>query len=200
MHKAIAVIHDEHRALAAVLHGLRHVCADMAARGTPPNFELLWAMLTYIDRFPERLHHPKEDQYLFRLLRQRAPQAHELLARLEREHREGARLIAGLHQALADLQEGVGPADAADLARLVERFCDFHWRHMRAEEDEILPLAERALGEAEWRIIDDAFAANDDPLVGVDSKDSFKLLFKRIVNLAPPPYGVGPPADEDGGR
>ena len=197
MHKAVRVILDEHRALAAVLHGLRHVCTDMAANGTKPNFELLWAMLTYIDRFPERLHHPREDQYLFRLLRLRSPQAGELLARLEREHRDGARLIANLHQALADLQEGVGPVDVASLARQVETFSEFHWRHMRTEEDEVLPLAERALTAADWQAIDDAFAANDDPLVGVDSKDSFEMLFKRIVNLTPPPYGVGPPLGDE---
>ena len=194
MHRAVSVILEEHRSLAAVLHGLDHVCADMAQRATAPNYELLWAMLTYIDRFPERLHHPKEDQYLFRALRLRAPQARALLDTLEAQHRDGARLIAGLHQALADLQEGVAHADAAGLARLVAQFCDFHWRHMRLEEDELLPLAERTLDAGQWQEIDDAFAANDDPLRGVDSKQSFEMLFTRIVNLAPPPYGVGPAA------
>ena len=52
-----------------------------------PNFELLGAMIYYIDAFPERFHHPKEDEYLFRLLRVRHPDAAPLLDRLNIEHR-----------------------------------------------------------------------------------------------------------------
>ena len=42
--------------------------------------------------------------------------------------------------------------------------------------------------------IDAAFEDHDDPLFGAQRSDDFRELFRRIVNLAPPPIGVGPPA------
>ena len=83
--RAIQIIHDEHRSLAAVLHGMLFLVRQMRYAGADPNFDVLVAMVHYIDVFSERFHHPKEDQYLFRLLRLRHPDAIPLLATLEAE-------------------------------------------------------------------------------------------------------------------
>lgn len=191
MHRALQIIRDEHRSLSAVLHALRHVTAEYAVNGTRPDFKLLWAMLEYIGRFPERLHHPKEDEYLYRLLRQRAPDARATLDALSAEHVEGARKIVQLREVLDHLESGrVNTRDFADLAR---DYADFHWRHMRVEEDAILPLAERALTAPDWVNINAAFEANDDPLSGLDSKSTFDILYSRIVAMTPEPYGLAGP-------
>ena len=65
--KAISIIQDEHRSLAAVLHGMLYLVREIGERGRKPDFRLLDAMMYYIDTFPERFHHPKEDRYLFRI-------------------------------------------------------------------------------------------------------------------------------------
>ena len=44
----------------------------------------------------------------------------------------------------------------------------------------------------DWVMIDAAFAENDDPLAAAREEKDFEKLFSRIVNLAPPPIGVGP--------
>lgn len=191
MHRALLVIRAEHRSLTAVLHALRHVTTQCAARGVRPYFHLLRAMIDYIERFPERLHHRKEDDYLYRLLRLRAPDAKATLDALSAEHVEGVTRIARLHEALAHLEAGrIGMADFADMVR---DYADFHWRHMRLEEDAVLPLAERALTAADWIEINEAFDANDDPLNGVDAKTALDALYSRIVALTPAPFGLGDP-------
>ena len=81
--EAIRIIKDEHRALAAVLHGMLYLVHRTRDRGDPPDFHVLGAMIYYVDAFPERFHHPKEDQYLFRLLRIRYPDATEVVDRLK---------------------------------------------------------------------------------------------------------------------
>src|SRR5205807_99549 len=98
--EAIRVIQDEHRSLAAVVHGMLYLVHDIRDRGTQPNFDLLGAMIYYIDAVPERFHHPKEDQYLFRLLRIRHADAASLLDRLTMEHQAGAEKIRTLEQAM----------------------------------------------------------------------------------------------------
>lgn len=196
MQRALHVIRDEHRSLSAVLHALRHVSQEYASTGARPDFRLLWAMIDYVDRFPERLHHPKEDEQLFRLLRLRAPQARATLDALGAEHVEGIARIARLREILEHLEAGrVNTRDFADVAR---DYADFQWRHMRLEEDAVLPLAERVLTGPDWIEINAAFDANDDPLVGLDTKTSLEALYSRIVALTPGPYGLAEPTTRSG--
>ena len=191
--QAIAIIHDEHRTLAAVLHGMLYLVRDIRLRGTPPNFPVFDAMVHYVDTFQDRYHHPKEDAYLFRLLRLRHPPSGELVDRLEDEHRAGAAKIRVLEQALTRYRSG-GAAEFPAFAEAVQAYASFHWDHMRAEEEELLPRARDHLTAEDWREIDAAFSGNADPLVGAAAGADYEALFRRIVNLAPPPIGVGPEA------
>jgi hemerythrin-like domain-containing protein len=188
---AIRIIQSEHRSLAAVIHGMLHLVHEIREHGAKPDFALLGAMVYYIDAFPERFHHPKEDRYLFRLLRTRWPEARALIERLETEHRAGAEKIRSLEQALARYQNG-GSSEFSGFAAAVEAYAAFHWDHMRAEEKELIPLAEKHLTPDDWTVVDDAFEGHTDPLFGVEAGAQYDALFRRIVNLAPPPIGVGP--------
>ena len=189
--KAISIIENEHRSLAAVLHGMLYLVHDIRDRGTAPDFNLLGAMIYYIDAFPERYHHPKEDRYLFRALRSRSPEAEPLLDRLEGEHAAGARRIRDLEQLLARYQHG-GASRFLQFLAAVEDYADFHWKHMRAEEEDVLPLARKHLSPEDWAEIDAAFLGHGDPMLGAKAEGEYRALFTRIVNLAPPPIGVGP--------
>ncbi len=191
--KAIGIIQDEHRSLAAVLHGMLYLVRDIREHGSAPNFDLLGAMVYYIDAFPERYHHPKEDQYLFRFLRQRCPETGPVLDRLEREHRIGAQKIRDLEQALERYHQGGAPEFAA-FADAVTAYANFHWDHMRTEENEVLPRAREHLRAEDWEEIDAAFTGHGNPLFGAGAEAQYESLFRRIVNLAPPPIGVGPGA------
>src|SRR5262245_60248544 len=100
MKEAITILRSEHRSISAVLQGLREL-ARMAHDATVrPRFQVLRSMLRYIDEYPEKLHHPKEDEHLFARLVQRAPDTAFLVAELQAEHEEGARLIRELERAL----------------------------------------------------------------------------------------------------
>jgi len=189
--EAVRIIHEEHRSLAAVLHGMGFLVREIRDRGAAPDFAVLGAMIYYIDAFPERFHHPKEDKYLFRLLRLRYPDAGPILDRLDSEHRAGAEKIRVLEQALARYQQG-GASEFPRFAAAVESYVDFHWQHMRTEEQEILPLAEQHLTADDWKEVDAAFLGHTDPMLGADASAEYQALFRRIVNLAPPPIGLGP--------
>jgi hemerythrin-like domain-containing protein len=191
--RALDVIRAEHRSLAAVIHGLRHLVREVREHGARPDFGLLEAMLRYIDAFPERLHHPKEDRYLFRRLRERDPASARILDALEAEHATGARAIRELEAALARYRSE-GAVGLPAFAALVDAYAAFHWEHMRKEELEVMPAAERHLLPEDWAEIDAAFGSHGDPLFGADAETEFGTLFRKIVDLAPPPIGVGPAA------
>jgi len=189
--KSIGIILAEHRSLAAVVHGLLYLVREIRDHGAAPDFTLLGSMIYYIDAFPERHHHPKEDRYLFRLLRARCPEAGAVLDDLARQHAEGGERIRALEQALSRYQHG-GADEFPAFAREVERYAAFHWDHMHREESEVLPLAAKHLTADDWEAIDAAFEGNTDPLFGQTNSAGWESLFRRIVHLAPPPIGVGP--------
>ena len=189
MKDAISILKSEHRSISAVLHGLKEL-ARMAQDATVrPRFQVLRSMLRYIDEYPERLHHPKEDEHLFARVAARAPQARKLIDELKREHEQGAGLIRELERALLFFEEG-WPAGGREFQQAVDAFADFHWQHMRKEELELLPIAERVLSAADWRAIERAFATNLDPIAELQERD-YERLFSRIANLAPAPVGLG---------
>ena len=186
---AIQKIRDEHRSISAVLHALKQLAREAQDVRVKPGFDALRAMIRYIDEVPEQLHHPKEDQYLFARVAARAPQAKPLIDSLKADHEQGARLVRELERALLRFEDAA-PAGAREFLDAVNAYAEFHWKHMRREETELLPLAERSLMPEDWRAIDEAFDTNRDPIAGIQERD-FAALFTRIVNLAPAPVGVG---------
>jgi len=188
--KAITIIQDEHRAITAVIEGLRHVLEEVNAGRMATDHALLRAVFHYIEQFPERLHHPKEDDFLFARLRARRPEAAPVLDALHREHEIGRERFAELRAVYEGWAAGAVALDA--FRERVDRYAHFHWKHMRREEDQVIPLARESLNAEDWSAIDAAFASNNDPIVGVPAQKAFRELFRRLVAAMPPPYGVGP--------
>jgi hemerythrin-like domain-containing protein len=191
MKESIRILKSEHRSISALVSGLKHLAEMAQDASVKPDFQVFRSMLRYIDEYPERLHHPKEDEHLFARLLERAPQSKKLVEALQAEHVEGAKLIRELERKLLFFEEG-WPQGAAEFKRAVDAYADFHWKHMRKEENELLPLAEKHLTEDDWRAIDRAFKANEDPIAEIEERD-FQRLFSRIANLAPTPIGLGEP-------
>ena len=186
--EAIRIIEQEHRSLAAVLHGLLYLVRQIRFANATPDFGLFEAMLDYIEIFSERFHHPKEDAYLFDRLGVRNPAAAALIERLQREHQSAAAKLVALRQALVRYREG-GSSAFSVFAVQVAQFAAFHWDHMRVEEDDLLPLAKVHLTAADWATVDAAFLGHTDPLFGAERTEAYQQLFDRIVNLAPSPIG-----------
>ncbi len=190
-HASIRIIHDEHAALAAMLQSLRMMVQRGPGNEPEPYFDVLRAMLFYIDEFPERLHHTKETELLFPPLRARAPQLRETLDRLDQDHARGEAAVRELQHLLL-AWELLGESRRAAFEVAAQRYLDFYLEHMRLEETVILPEAEKLLTAEDWQALDAAFASNCDPLTGKYPRGPvYDRLFTRIVMRAPAPIGVG---------
>ncbi len=189
-HATLRVIRDEHAALAAMLRSVLLLLGQYRQRGETPDFSLLRAMLFYIDEFPQRLHHPKESTLLFPKMRLRSDEALAVLDKLDREHEQGEWQIRYVERALLAF-EILGESRRAPFEEALQRYVDFYLGHMRTEELEVLPLAERILTEADWDELDVEFLLNRDPLTGHAPTEEYSALFSRIVCLTPAPIGLG---------
>ncbi len=190
-HECMRIIRDEHAALAAMLRSLLMMVQRGPGNEPEQFFDVLRAMLFYIDEFPERLHHPKESELLFPKVLRAAPQITATIERLEQDHVRGEGAVRELqHHLLAWELLGDSRRQAFDLA--ARSYVDFYLEHMRLEESAILPEAEKSLDEADWFELDVAFASNCDPLTGKYPRDPlYDRLFTRIVMTAPEPIGLG---------
>ncbi|KAI5915444.1 hemerythrin domain-containing protein [Thauera sp. 2A1] len=189
MKKSLSIIHDEHRAIAAMMHGLRQIVAGIEAGRLKPDFALFRDMVEYIDKVPERVHHPKEDQYLFARLRTRCADALPVIEALEAEHRIGDARIRALETAMQQYEQA-GQAGFAGFKAAVNEYVEAEWKHMNREEHEVFPLAEKHLADEDWTAIDAAFLSNQNPWQG--EAGQYQKLFSKIVNIAPAPVGLGP--------
>lgn len=189
--ESMRIIRDEHAALASILRSL----GQMVERGPGDDvegfFDVMRAMLFYVDEFPTRLHHPKESELLFPRVARLAPDTVDLIARLERDHANGEREVRELQHLLL-AWELVGSVRQPAFAVATRRYLEFSMEHMRLEETVILPAALRVLGEADWKDLNAAFATNCDPLTGKYPRDPlYDRLHTYIVMRAPAPIGLG---------
>lgn len=190
--QALSIIRGEHRTLAAVINALEHVAADMAAGKLTPDYKLLWSILYYIEEFPERLHHPKEDAVLFPRIHAHTQQIDETLDELGRQHVNSRPHLDKLKTVLGRMEADI-PGAVAEFAEKVATYAGFHWKHMNLEETVVLPKAMEIFSAQDWAEVAASFAENNDPLQSAGTQDSewFRQFYRRIVTLVPEPWGVG---------
>jgi nucleotide-binding universal stress UspA family protein/hemerythrin-like domain-containing protein len=183
MNTVIAIIKDEHRSMAAVLHALRYLLKAAREQNGPSDFKLLNAILYYIAAFPAALHHPKEETYLFRKLRERTGTLDDVIDELQRQHDEGQQRLKVMQDTLARYQNAP-EGGCNEFAEAVEHFAESQWQHMSLEEKVILPAAVQYLPPGDWRDIAEAFGKNGDPRLGAEPDEGFRKLFSTIMNLS----------------
>ena len=188
--RTLEIIRDEHQALAAMLRSLSMLLSHARRHAAMPDFDVLRAMLLYIDEFPERLHHPKESELLFPKLREKAPELGPVIDRLDADHERGEAAIRSLEHALLAF-EVMGPSRRDEFEAAVQRYVTFYLEHMAVEEKDLLPAARKLFTPADWATLDAAFEANRDPLTGHEPGDAYRALFQRITRAAPAPIGLG---------
>ena len=191
---AMRILMDEHQSLAAIIHAIRHMIGEIGAGRLTPDHKLLEAMVHYLDAYPEKRHHPKEDEFLFGPLRARTHEADAALDKLEAEHADAEARIAVLEAAVKRYAED----EAAHFEAFKTAFNDyaeFYRTHMMTEEREVLPLIRKHFSAEDWDKANAGFIA-DDPLSGTRAtartgEEDFAQLFSKLVAAAPAPIGLG---------
>jgi nucleotide-binding universal stress UspA family protein/hemerythrin-like domain-containing protein len=181
--RALAVYRDEHRSIAAVVHDMARLAQHAAESGTPPDFDLLNAMLHYLKAFPAVQHHPREEQFLFRKLRGREDGLDALIDKLTAQHRTEGKLLAQVEAAVEAAEIG-GAKEMAALARAVDEYAELIWNHMTLEDKVIIGHAQRIFSELDWEEVAQSFADNTSPKLGGRSGEDLGKLLVQIMNEA----------------
>jgi hemerythrin-like domain-containing protein len=178
MPELLSALRQEHRSIAQVLD-----CFDRQVRiietGEHPDFDIIAAVLDFMEGFPDQHHHPKEDL---------------LLARLKERDPTSARIVGDLSQAHVDLGVNLRSFAAAVRAVLLDAelpraefagqawsFIDLQRSHLAMEEASFFPAAERALTADDWSEVAASVPNCLDPLHGGADGSKYDSLRQNIL-------------------
>lgn len=176
------VIHLDHINFDKVLNVLQETVQALVSGGSKDRQkeDLLYSIIYYIRMYPDRVHHPKEEECLFPILLKKCPDVLELIDKLKGQHAEGAGRISALTEALNAFS--ASPDNARDrLMDAASAFVAFQREHIGLEERELLPKAAEVLSSEDWNHIEKAFRSNTDPVFGENVETGFQSLFDRIT-------------------
>lgn len=179
--KALSIIHGEHRNLGMTLMCFEKVLVDIENQQRQPEVMLFRAIVSYIDSFLYRFHHPKEDDYLFPVLCRRYPAADELVQSLQNDHHNGAKLCHELNETLNYCESS--DVHFVEFHEAALNYIHYERRHIGKEEAELLPLVREHLTTSDWEPINSVFSENDDPMFGKEPKQRYKQLSRLITNV-----------------
>ncbi len=111
-----------------------------------PNLELLERLSRFFMKFPDEIHHKKEN-YIYDALIQKGVLESNYLLRLKAEHEQMGALTAKFAEGLDRMIADDGRVEQS-LIDDVRAFIDLQELHIADEETQFLPLAETELSEA----------------------------------------------------
>jgi hemerythrin-like domain-containing protein len=177
----VETLREEHRNIGRLLRVLERQ-VDIFAGGGRPDYDVVAGVADYFLDFPDHCHHPKEDAVTARLAAKH-PNHVATLGFIVEEHQALHRHAARFRELVAAL---LGETDVprAEVVGAARRFIDAQWTHMRREERELLPLAERLLDAADWGAIEDKLDRRRDPLFSGEAEARFRKLSEQLVAWA----------------
>jgi hemerythrin-like domain-containing protein len=170
----------EHRNIETLLAILEREL-EFFDRGDCPDYEVIRAIISYFELYPELYHHPQED-LVFAKLKLRDPAAAAKIGNLALEHQKGAERLRRVAQAVdAVLAEREILRQNVD--NIVRDFIDSERRHMMMEDRYFFPAALKALRPQDWMEIASASTNHEDPLFSDAAEETFDALRTRILQL-----------------
>jgi len=171
---------QEHRNIESLLAILEREL-EVFDRGDRPDYEVIRAILSYFEVYPEMYHHPQED-LVFAKLRMRDPAAAAKVGDLTREHEKAAerlrRVAHAVDNVLADRDILRRDVDA-----VIRDFIEHERRHILMEDRTFFPAAQKALQPQDWTEIASALTNRKDPLFSDAAEQRFDGVRAQIRRL-----------------
>jgi hemerythrin-like domain-containing protein len=180
MMEIIEDLRQEHRNIEKLLRVLERELS-VFDRGDRPDYEVVLAVIDYFKDYPDACHHPKED-IIVEKFRARDPVVAATVGDLEAEHREGARRLRRVAQAVDRVLSD------QDLLRqtisdIIRDFIDHERLHMAREERVVFPAMRNTLSPEDWADIALQVAGRYGPLSQLDFEEKFSTLWRNILEM-----------------
>ena len=171
-------LRQEHGEMRSVLVVIRDQLERLET-GKIPDFVLLANALHYMRRFPDQVHHPKED-LIFAHLAERAPEMRKAVEHARREHRQIYEQEEWLIECALNAPKP-GTLARGRLLDIGRAYLDIQREHSEREERILFPAAEACFSAADWEDLARGFQEVDDPLFGRNPGERYELLHEHLL-------------------
>jgi len=178
MIEIIEVLQQEHRNIEKLLRVLEEELS-VFNHGGHPNYEIVLSVIDYFRDYPDSCHHPKED-IITEKFKARDPVAAESIGNLAAEHRDGAKRLRRVAEAVECV------LNDQDLLRqtvddVIRNFIDHERQHIAMEERVVFPAVVNALRPEDWAEIALKLADRYGSLSEPDFEEKFSTLRRNIM-------------------
>ena len=144
-----------------------------------PDYDLLQEIMFYFSDFPDKCHHPKEDQLAEKLL-EADPERAAPLRGLAAQHEELAQLTGRMTTLLERVMMDA-EISRDRVAQTTREFIESQRHHMQMEERHFLPLAETLLGKNALNVPQEEIFNREDPLFEAQAEQRYAKLIEEIL-------------------
>jgi hemerythrin-like domain-containing protein len=154
---ALDMLTAEHRAIERELDVLVDIAADLEKHAPVP-LETAEALVDFLQRVADGVHHRKEEELLFPLLAERGVKPDEsVIQPLLQQHESGRFHVRRMREALARLERGDRQA-AFEFASYARIYAEMLRSHIQVEDEILYPAAARVLTSSDDQRLRAAFA------------------------------------------
>jgi len=180
MPSLLQVLKEDHSNLAILLDILEGEMGRLG-QGDRVDFEILEAILGYLQRYGDQCHHPKENLIYARLRKRDGEEAKES-SLIQKEHKSLAQMTDEALREVREILSGIAQPDPNLSSRLAE-FLAAYRAHIAAEDEHFFPTAEKALTLQDWATIESDAAALTDAEFARNIQERFLALRDYIHRL-----------------
>ena len=175
---AVEMLEAEHRVIQKMVAGMS-VLADQLEGGEPVDVALLESIVAFLRTFADRLHHGKEESFLFpALIRRGVPSQGCPIGGLTMEHQKGRVMVGELADAIRGYAAGEPPA-RENLVKSLRALVAFYPNHIWKEDYLLFPLAGKVLTPEDQQELMDKFETVEREL-GLDVHEGFDKVAAEL--------------------
>jgi hemerythrin-like domain-containing protein len=165
--------HNEHMQFERLL-GYLNQQVEAFQLGEEPDYELMGDIVFYLKEYADMQHHQRED-VAFRILSERDRSYIPLIKQLQHEHRVIDEAGDVFQEYLTNiLNDVVVRRELLEMAAAT--YLLYYRAHIKAEEAQILPAAERLLTDDDWKQVGNAVPSVPDPLFGAEDGLNYRAM------------------------
>ena len=173
----MVTLYAEHQHMATMLEQLETQLARIE-QGSSADAHVVYEVMDYMVRYPDRFHHPRED-VIFQRAAERSAHLADSVDTLQRDHDYLAEIGKNALTKVADWRSGeCGDEAVVDAGR---SYISELYRHMKLEERLVFPEIEATLSANDWRELaeDDLLKPAPDPVFGPRIDREFRNVARR---------------------
>ena len=178
MIRIIETLLEEHRNIEELLLVLEREL-NVFDRDERPDYEIIQAIISYFQDYPDCCHHPKEDM-VFEKLKARDPVAVESIGDLEAEHQNERQRLCRVADTIRNILTG-RDVQRQTFDDVMRDFIKHERKHMEMEERFLFSTAINVLRPEDWAGIDARWSDWKDSMFNVAFEEKGQSLRERIL-------------------